>query len=94
MARVVGRARRKEGRGIGEILAESMVYIVIAAIVAFAAHRYFFVYLKSPSAALLKYLGASKGGDVNTQYALLTDGAKSNFKTKDEYDERDRKSVV
>jgi hypothetical protein len=88
MARVVGRARQREGRGIGERLAESVVYIIIIAIVAVAAHRYFFVYLKSPSAALLKYLGAAKAGDVNTQYSLITDSSKARFKNKDEYDDR------
>ena len=88
MSRVVARARHREGRGIGEILAESFIYIVIAAILAFAGHRYFLVYLKSPTAALLKYLGASKSGDVNTQYALLTESAKSRFRSKDEYDDK------
>ena len=88
MARVVGRARRREGRGIGEFLAESFIYIVIAAVVAFAGYRYFFVYQRSPQAALLNYLGNAKAGKVDAQYALLTQNTKSQFKSKDDYDDK------
>src|SRR5437762_2609283 len=37
MSRMVARSRPKEGKGIGEILSEGIVYVIILAVIGFAA---------------------------------------------------------
>jgi hypothetical protein len=88
MGRMVSRSRPREGKGIGEFISESIIYIIIIAAVVVAGRWYFFIYLRSPSAALLKYLGASKAGDVKTQYQMISSAAKQAVGSQDVYDDR------
>jgi hypothetical protein len=85
---MVSRSRKKEGTGIGERLAESAVFIAILAVAAFAARWYFFVYQKSPQVAIQSFFGAMNSGNVDGQYALLSADSKTNWKTKDDYDDK------
>ena len=88
MSRMVARSRPKEGKGIGEILSEGFVYIIILVVLGFAARWYFVIFLNSPTNALQRYLGASKAGDVKTAYSLLTADSKQTFGSQDKYDDR------
>jgi hypothetical protein len=88
MARMVSRTRQQEGRGIGERMAESAVFIVIAVVIAFAARWYFFVYQKSPQVAVQSFFGAVNSGNVDTQYNLLTSDAKAAIGSKNDYDDK------
>ena len=89
MARAVSRQRRKEGRGIGEILSEYFVYIVAFIGLILLANWYFRVYLRSPQTALLSFLGAVKSGSVDKQYDLIADSTKrAGFPTQEAYDRK------
>ena len=88
MGRMVSRSRPREGKGLGAILSESVVYVVAAVGIIIAVRWYFFIFLKSPTNALQKYLGASKGGDVKTAYSLLSADTKSAVGDQDAYDDK------
>jgi hypothetical protein len=86
MARTIRPARRREGRGIGEILSEYFIYIVALIGIILLARWYFMVHLKSPQTALLGFLGAVKSGNVDKQYDLVAASTKRIWPTKRDYD--------
>ena len=53
MSRMVSRPRSTGGKGIGDRLAEFVIYIVVIAGVGLAARWYFVIYRNSPTAALV-----------------------------------------
>jgi hypothetical protein len=79
MARIVGRRRIREGRGLGERLTEIVVYVVLIAGAIYGVRWYFTEYLQSPKVALGRYLGLVKSGDVKAQYEMLSSSAKRFF---------------
>ena len=88
MARTIRPIRRREGRGIGEIMSEYFIYVVAVIGLLFLARWYFFVYLKSPQTALLSFLGAVKSGNVDTQYDLISAGSKQSWPSQRDYDSK------
>lgn len=88
MARTVRPVRRREGRGIGEIMSEYFIYVVIIIGLLLLARWYFFVHLRSPQTALLGFLGAVKSGNVDKQYDLITAASKQGWPTKQDYDRK------
>jgi hypothetical protein len=87
MGRTLSRSRPRQGKGVGEFISESIIYIIVIAAVVVAGRWYFFVYQRSPSAALLRFLGASKAGDVKTQYDMISSAAKQAVGSQDKYDD-------
>ncbi|MCC6729405.1 MAG: hypothetical protein IT208_08700 [Chthonomonadales bacterium] len=81
MARMVSRARRREGRGIGERLSELVVYVVLFAAVIAGVRWYFVVYRHSPGPAITAFLGALKAGDVPGEYRMLARSTKRYYPT-------------
>jgi len=79
MARIVGRKRIREGRGIGERLTEIVVYIVLIAGAVYGVRWYFFDHLRSPKVALGRYLGLVKSADAKAQYEMLSASSKRFF---------------
>ncbi len=88
MARSVRPVRRREGRGIGEILSEYFIYVVAFVGLVLLARWYFFVHLKTPNTALLSFLGAVKSGNVDKQYELISASTKRLWPTKRDYDRK------
>ena len=88
MARSVRPVRRREGRGIGEILSEYFIYIVALVGLVLLANWYFRIHLKSPQTALLSFLGAVKSGNVDRQFDLISSSTKAQFPTKRDYDRK------
>src|SRR5205814_353534 len=89
MARMVSRPRRKEGIGIGERLTESMAFILIGAALIAGGYWYFVIHMRSPEAALNKYIGAINSGNVDAQYDLLASSTKNRFyPSKEAYDDK------
>ncbi len=85
MSRMVSRPRSREGRGLGEKLSESMVFIVIAVGIVLAARWYFVVYLRSPGYALGNYIGAMGRGKTDEQFELLAAETKKRYGSEREY---------
>lgn len=85
---VSGRPRRREGRGLGEILSESIVFIMIFVGLAAAGYWYFAIYRHSPQVALQHYLGAVNSGNVEAQYDMLSDAAKKYVGSKSNYGDK------
>ena len=73
---VSGRPRRREGRGLGEIMSESLIFIMIGVGLVAAGYWYFAIYRNSPQVALQHYIAAVNSGNVDAQYAMLSDTAK------------------
>lgn len=88
MARMVSRKPTKEGKGIGEVISESIVYIVVLAALAFAGRWYFFVYRASPGFALQQFLGAVNAGNYKSQYGLLASDEKGSYGSAGKYDDK------
>src|SRR5436190_2347581 len=88
MARSIRPTRRKEGRGIGEILSEYFIYIVAVIGLLLLARWYFFVHLRSPDTALLSFLGAVKSGNVDRQFELIAASSKQAWPTRKEYEKQ------
>jgi hypothetical protein len=88
MARIVGRKRIREGRGIGERLTELVVYVVLVAGAIYGVRWYFFEYLRSPKVAMARYLGYVKSGDVKAQYEMLAGSSKRYFSSASEYEDK------
>ena len=88
MARSIRPARRREGRGIGEIMSEYFIYVVAVIGLLLLARWYFFVHLKAPQTALLSFLGAVKSGNVDKQYDLISSSAKQAWPSQQEYDNK------
>jgi hypothetical protein len=85
---MVARKQTKEGKGIGEVISESIVYIVVLAALAFAGRWYFFVFRASPAFALQQFIGAVNAGNYKGQYALLSSDAKASFGSAGQYDDK------
>jgi hypothetical protein len=86
MARTVGRRKPiREGTGLGEHFSEIAIFIAIGIGLLLAARWYFVVYKHSPTTALIGYIGAVKSGDVDAQYALLSEGTKKAYPSKSDY---------
>lgn len=88
MARIVGRQRIREGRGLGERLSETVVYIVIVAALIWGGRWYFVIYRNSPKVALGRYIGLVKSGDVKGQFELLSEASKSFFVSPNQYEDK------
>ena len=88
MARMVSRKPTKEGKGIGEVISESIVYIVVIGALAFAGRWYFFVHRVSPGYALQNFLGAVNAGNYKGQYALLSSDTKSSYSSAGSYSDK------
>ena len=88
MARTMRPVRRREGRGIGEIMSEYFIYVVAFIGLLLVARWYFFVHLRSPQTALLSFLGAVKSGNVDRQYDLISASARQSWPTKKAYDDK------
>lgn len=88
MARMVSRKPTKEGKGIGEVISESIVYIVVLAALAFAGRWYFFVYRASPGFALQQFLGAVNAGNYKGQYTLLSIDNKTTYPSAGSYSDK------
>ena len=88
MARSVRPVRRREGRGIGEILSEYFIYIVAFIGLVLLARWYFVVHLRAPSTALLSFLGAVKSGNVDRQFDLIAASTKRMWPTQRDYDRK------
>ena len=88
MARTVRPVRRREGRGIGEIMSEYFIYVVAVIGLLFLARWYFFIHLRSPQTALLSFLSAVKSGKVDAQYDLISASSKQTWPTEREYDRK------
>src|SRR5579871_6183193 len=77
MARMVsGRPRHREGRGLGEILSESAIFIMMGIGLVLGAYWYFMIYLKSPQVALQGFISALNSGNADAQYSYLADSTK------------------
>jgi hypothetical protein len=76
---MVSRKPTKEGKGIGEVISESIVYIVVLGALLFAGRWYFFVYRTSPGFALQQFIGAINAGNYKGQYTLLSSDTKNSF---------------
>ena len=86
MARTVGRRKPpREGAGLGEHFSEIAIFIAIGIGLLLAARWYFVVYKHSPTTALIAYMSGIKSGDVDAQYALLSDGTKKVYTSKSDY---------
>ena len=88
MARMVSRSRPREGRGIGEILSEYIVFILMGVGIIAGAYWYFMVYQKSAGVALSHFLSAVNAGNVDSQYALISASSKADYKNKYTYDDK------
>jgi hypothetical protein len=88
MSRIVGRRQIREGRGLGERLAEILVYIIILAAVIWGGRWYFVVFRNSPKVALGRYLGLLKSGDSKAQYEILSASSKQFFPTRAAYEDK------
>ena len=77
-----GRPRYREGRGIGEMLSESFIFILMAVGLVAAGYWYFMVHRKSPEVALQSYLGAVNSGNPEAQYLYLADTSKRTCRRK------------
>lgn len=89
MARTVSsRPRYREGRGLGEILSESLIFILMAVGLVAAGYWYFMVYRKSPQVALQNYLGAVNSGNTEAQYTYLSETSKKLIGSKDHYSDK------
>lgn len=86
--RMAGRPRRREGRGLGETLSESFIFILMAVGLVAAGYWYFSVYRKSPQVALQGFLGYVNSGNPEGQYSYLSDSSKKLFTSKDNYSEK------
>lgn len=89
MSRMVsGRPKQREGRGLGETLSESFIFILMGVGLVAGAYWYFMIYQKSPQVALQGYLGALNSGNIEAQFNKLSENTKSKFKSKDDYDNK------
>lgn len=87
MSRMMGRPRRiREGRGIGEILSEGLVYILIVGALIGGGVWYKVVYLATPGVALSGYLTAVNKGDIKSQYWYLSASTKKLTGDIDQYE--------
>jgi|DewCreStandDraft_4_1066084.scaffolds.fasta_scaffold40736_2 hypothetical protein len=80
------RPRYREGRGIGERLAEIVVYVVVVAALIAGARWYFVVYRNSPSPLLSRYIGAVNAGNVEEQFRLLSEETRQRFGSLSRYE--------
>lgn len=85
MARMVGRARRRQNNGMGERFTEIIIFIAIGIGLLFAARWYFVIYKNSPSVTLVNYVGAIKSGDTDVQFNLLSMKTKKIYTDKESY---------
>ena len=88
MARMVSRKTTKEGRGIGEFISESIVWILIVAGLIGAAWWYFMIYRKSPGFVLQSFMGAMNSGNYKAQYDLLSSNTKTAHRSARAYETR------
>lgn len=88
MSRMVGRARVREGRSLGERFAEIVVYVLIIAGLVYGGRWYFVVYRNSPKVILAKYLRMVRAGDTKGQYALLSAQTKAYFGSESQYEQK------
>src|SRR3954449_11238083 len=89
MARTMNaRPRRKEGRGLGETLSESLIFILMAVGLIAAGYWYFAIYKKSPQVALQNFLGYVNSGSPEGQYSFLADSSKKYFGTEKDYQDK------
>jgi hypothetical protein len=79
------RPRRREGRGLGEVLSESFIFILMGVGLVAVGIWYFTVYRKSPQVALQGFLGAVNSGNPEAQYSYLAESSKKYFGSKDTY---------
>lgn len=88
MGRMVSRSRPREGRGLGEILSEYFMFILIGAGVIAAGYWYVAIYQKTPEVAMGKFINAIKRGNTDTQYEMLSAASRQFYKSKEEYDNK------
>jgi hypothetical protein len=79
------RPRRREGRGLGEMLSESLIFVLMAVGLVAAGYWYFAIYRKSPQVALQNFLGYVNAGNPAGQYSYLADSSKKFFGSEDAY---------
>ncbi len=89
MARMVGRPRIKEGRGIGTLISESLIFILLGAALVGAGYWYFFIYVRSPEYALGRFLGAVNSGNNEAQYRMLAESTRTRFFPSDKAYDKD-----
>ena len=83
--RMSSRPRRREGRGLGEILSESFIFILMGVCLVGIGFWYFQVYRKSPQVALQGFLGGVNSGNPEAQYSYLADSSKKYFGSESSY---------
>lgn len=77
MARMVGRPRIREGRGIGERMGEFVVFAVVIAGAVMAGYWYFVEYRRSPAVAIQRFLADVNRANVEEQHARLASSSQS-----------------
>jgi hypothetical protein len=82
------RPRRREGRGLGETLSESFIFILMAVGLVAAGYWYFAIYKKSPQVALQNFLGYVNAGNPEGQYSYLADSSKKYFGSESAYKDK------
>lgn len=79
MARMVRRTRQNDAGGMGIRLPELIVMIAAVAAIVAGIRYYFFVYRVSPGYMVTEYWGAIKAGNVERQYALVSEKDKTRY---------------
>ncbi len=79
MSRMVSPTRRREGKGLGERLAELSVFAAALVGIFLFGRWYFVIYRNSPTVALMDFMGALKAGNVEGQYKKVASDTKKNF---------------
>jgi len=82
MARMVSRPRYRESRGIGDRMAEIVVFAVIIGGVVMAGRWYFLEYRRSPSMAIQYFISDINRANVEEQHARLATTSKALYPLK------------
>jgi hypothetical protein len=69
----------KEGRGIGTLISESLIFILLGAALLGAGYWYFFINMRSPEYAMGRFLGSVNSGNNETQYRMLAESTRKRF---------------
>ncbi len=71
--------------GLGEKLAELLIWIVIIAAIVWGIHWWFYVYPDTPGYALKSFIGAVNDGNPSKQYVWIAKSSKFYFPTEQVY---------
>lgn len=85
MTTYFGRNSSRTRGGLGEKLAEFLIWIIIIAAIVWGAHWWFFVYPNSPGYALKAFIGAVNDGNPSKQYVWIAKSSKLYFPTEQVY---------